>query len=90
MVRFKQFSLTPALSRWERENNRPMNRDANDRIRSWSQCGFNLQNATAGREGLEIKKRIQPGPCARVIRDSRFVFIFPLQPHRAALKEQAF
>jgi hypothetical protein len=41
-------------------------------------------------ENSKTKKRIGPGHDARAIRDSRLVFIFPLQPHRVALKEQAF
>jgi hypothetical protein len=47
-------------------------------------------NAVGGKGDLKTKKRIAPGHGARAIRHSRFVFIFPLQPHRAALKEQAF
>jgi hypothetical protein len=41
-------------------------------------------------EDLKIKKRIDPGHGARAIRNVRFVFIYPSQPHRAALKEQVF
>jgi hypothetical protein len=46
------------------------------------------QARTEGRKFLKIKKRIQPGPDAQAIRCSRFVFMFPSQPHRVALKEQ--
>jgi hypothetical protein len=35
---FERFSLTPALSRWERENDRPRFDRANDGSGSWSQC----------------------------------------------------
>jgi len=43
-----------------------------------------------GRKVLKIKKRIEPGHDAQAIRVSRFVFMFPSQPHGAALKEQFF
>ena len=41
-ILFEQFSLTPALSRWERENNRQKVGNANDRIGLWIQGAFLL------------------------------------------------
>jgi hypothetical protein len=48
------------------------------------------EGKVASEENLKIKKRIRPSHDARAIRVSRFVFIFPWEPHRAALKEQVF